>query len=118
MLRWWRLDSQVYSFGIVVWEIASRRVPFEGAQPIQAAMAVLHHQRRPDHTAVRSHLSPHSSHPLRTQYVARQEGMHACMHASLHWALIQGCDCLWVAAAFIMPVRVSGIDICVLAATT
>jgi hypothetical protein len=40
------------------------------------------------------------------------------MHASLHWALIQGCDCLWVAAAFIMPVRVSGIDICVLAATT
>ena len=49
-----RCELQVYSFGIVLWEIASRQVPFAGAQPIQAAMAVLHRQRRPDHTAVRA----------------------------------------------------------------
>ena len=36
----------------VLWEIATRRCPYAGMQPIQAAMAVLHERKRPDHSLV------------------------------------------------------------------
>jgi hypothetical protein len=39
--------SACAAFGIVLWELATRRLPYEGSQPIQAAMAVLHQNRRP-----------------------------------------------------------------------
>jgi serine/threonine protein kinase len=44
--------ADTYSYGIVLWEIATRRCPYEGMQPIQVAMAVLHENQRPNHSLV------------------------------------------------------------------
>lgn len=37
----------VYSFGIVLWEIATGRIPYEDMTPVQAAFAVVHKNVRP-----------------------------------------------------------------------
>ena len=41
----WRCD--VYSFGVLVWEMVSYRVPFEELTPVQAAFAVAKEAKRP-----------------------------------------------------------------------
>eukprot|EP00245_Coleochaete_scutata_P004704 TRINITY_DN1756_c0_g1_i1.p1 TRINITY_DN1756_c0_g1~~TRINITY_DN1756_c0_g1_i1.p1 ORF type:complete len:359 (+),score=41.08 TRINITY_DN1756_c0_g1_i1:76-1077(+) len=39
--------ADVYSFGIVLWEIVTCTTPFFGLNPLQTAMAVTHHNQRP-----------------------------------------------------------------------
>jgi hypothetical protein len=38
----------VYSFGINMWELATRKIPYEGMQPMQIGYAVVHNNLRPD----------------------------------------------------------------------
>lgn len=40
--------ADVYSFGIICWELLSRQCPFEGMTAIQCALAVLNRNSRPD----------------------------------------------------------------------
>ena len=40
--------ADVYSYGIILWEMLSRECPFEGQTPIQCALAVLNRNKRPD----------------------------------------------------------------------
>eukprot|EP00743_Colponemidia_sp_Colp-15_P008072 GILK01008747.1.p1 GENE.GILK01008747.1~~GILK01008747.1.p1 ORF type:complete len:1674 (+),score=303.81 GILK01008747.1:56-5077(+) len=40
--------ADVFSYAIVLWEIASRRVPYEGMDPVQIGVAVINEQLRPD----------------------------------------------------------------------
>jgi len=49
ILRNQKYDSKadVYSFGIVLWECSSRKVPFEGMPPFQVVYAVATEKRRP-----------------------------------------------------------------------
>ena len=39
--------ADVYSYGILLWEMLSRDIPFRGMKDIQIAMAVIHHGSRP-----------------------------------------------------------------------
>lgn len=38
----------MYSFGINLWELFTRKIPFEGLQPMQVGMAVLTRGVRPE----------------------------------------------------------------------
>jgi len=49
----------VYSFGMLLWEIAHQQVPFEGDNPLQAAYAVAMEERRPP-ISLRPELEPFS----------------------------------------------------------
>ena len=40
--------ADVYSYGIILWEMLSRECPFEGMTPIQCALAVLNRNKRPE----------------------------------------------------------------------
>ncbi|CAJ1942400.1 unnamed protein product [Cylindrotheca closterium] len=40
--------ADVYSYGIIVWELLSRECPYDGMSPIQCALAVLNRDKRPD----------------------------------------------------------------------
>ncbi|KAL3908871.1 MAG: hypothetical protein SGILL_008317 [Bacillariaceae sp.] len=40
--------ADVFSFGIIVWELLSRECPYEGMTAIQCALAVLNRDKRPD----------------------------------------------------------------------
>lgn len=40
--------ADVYSCGIILWELLSRECPYEGMEPIQCAVAVLNRGIRPD----------------------------------------------------------------------
>ena len=40
-------NADVYSFGIVLWQLVARDVPFSNLSPIQAAFAVAKEDRRP-----------------------------------------------------------------------
>lgn len=39
--------ADVFSFGIVIWEICTGKCPYEGMVQIQAALSVLNHDLRP-----------------------------------------------------------------------
>lgn len=39
--------ADVYSFGIILWEIAARAIPYEGLQPVQVVAAVINRKERP-----------------------------------------------------------------------
>ena len=39
--------ADVFSFGINLWELWTRQVPYEGMQPIQIVNAVVHQKKRP-----------------------------------------------------------------------
>eukprot|EP00245_Coleochaete_scutata_P004705 TRINITY_DN1756_c0_g1_i2.p1 TRINITY_DN1756_c0_g1~~TRINITY_DN1756_c0_g1_i2.p1 ORF type:complete len:356 (+),score=36.43 TRINITY_DN1756_c0_g1_i2:68-1069(+) len=39
--------ADVYSFGIVLWEIVTCTIPFYGLNPLETAVAVAHHNQRP-----------------------------------------------------------------------
>lgn len=41
------INSDIYSFGLVLWNLLSRNVPFDGMTPIQAAYAVAFEYKRP-----------------------------------------------------------------------
>jgi len=40
--------ADVYSYGIIVWELLSRECPYDGMSPIQCALAVLNRDKRPE----------------------------------------------------------------------
>lgn len=39
--------ADVYSFGIILWEIAARAIPYNGMQPVQVVAAVINRRERP-----------------------------------------------------------------------
>lgn len=40
--------ADVYSFGILLWELITRKTPYEGLSPIQAAVGVVQENLRPE----------------------------------------------------------------------
>lgn len=40
--------ADVFSYGIILWELLSRECPYDGLSPIQCALAVLNRDKRPD----------------------------------------------------------------------